>query len=592
MRKRTDQPTRRRRFSGAVGVFAATIGSIGGMGGITVAADVAGADEVPNTCHAPSSYDTDALAIAAGTKHSLLVAGDTTASAWGDNEEGQLGDDTLTDSAWPVGVHDLEGVTGMAGGDLHSLAVKSDGTAWAWGESWNLGRASTLPTASRTPVQVELTGVTAVAAAGPHSLALRNDGTVWAWGYGSTGQLGNGTLDSSRTPVQVTGLTNVTAIASGEFHNLALKSDGTVWAWGFGSAGQLGYGGTANRTTATQVSGLTGVVAIAGGADHSLAVKSDGTLWAWGSNTAGQIGNPSTMTGFLVPVQVSGLTGAAGVAAGNDTSYVRKTDGTVWAFGANYAGQLGTGGIGSASSSPVRVGTLTNIASIAAGRDHALAREIGGRVWAWGVNDAGQLGDGTTAAFRASPVQVSTADADDGVCVDPGIVVVEPPVGLPSSTCEQDPDALQLLDAFSLGAHVKAYALRVSTTELAVCVRAEDPDGTGIGGKVSIAPALPGADVTGIGLPTIGVPTTDTDSDACSATTPNQVPSPHPATAGTILGLPFLFDTYLNGSGAWVCLQAVTATGTRVIVPFTPPTVGTIGVDVTPAYVLTIELDG
>ena len=147
----------------------------------------------------------------------------------------------------------------------------------------------------------------------------RSDGTVWAWGVGTVGQLGNGGTANSPVPVQVSGLTGVTAI-SGSY---ALRSDGTVWAWGSNTQGQLGNGTTGNNSTVpVKVSGLTGVTAIAGVLDggSGYALRSDGTVWAWGPNFFGELGNGTT-TQSTVPVKVSGLTGVAAIAGGDGTGY-------------------------------------------------------------------------------------------------------------------------------------------------------------------------------------------------------------------------------------------------------------------------------
>ena len=131
-----------------------------------------------------------------------------------------------------------------------------------------------------------------------HSLALKADGTVWAWGYNFYGQLGNdtnaGKSTPNPTPQQVLGLPAIIAIAAGESHSLALAADGTVWGWGWNYYGQLGTG-TNNLNNSpnppTQISGLSNVTAISAGGYHSLAMTSNGTVWAWGYNFYGQLGN-------------------------------------------------------------------------------------------------------------------------------------------------------------------------------------------------------------------------------------------------------------------------------------------------------------
>ncbi len=227
---------------------------------------------------------------------------------------------------------------------------------------------------------------------------------TWAWGDDYRGQLGDGTTTNRSAPQSIAGLTNVSRIASGTVgHSLAVKTDGTVWAWGRSAEGQLGDGtrGTP-RSTPVQVLGsagsgtLSGVSAVAAGGYFSLALKTDGSVWAWGSNWAGQLGNGSTAD-IATPVQVSGLANVTAIAAGDLFGLALKSDGTVWAWGRNDHGQLGTN---STSDSPAAVqvqGLPTGgVAAIAAGGAHALAAATAGGVWSWGENADGQLGDGTT----------------------------------------------------------------------------------------------------------------------------------------------------------------------------------------------------
>jgi alpha-tubulin suppressor-like RCC1 family protein len=235
----------------------------------------------------------------------------------------------------------------------------------------------------------------AVAAGEFHSLVLTADGVVWAWGENNFGQIGDGTGSNRPTPVQV--LTNVKAIAAGRYFSLAIKQDGTVWRWGEGTG-----------TTPTQVSGLTDAVAIAAGQSHQLAVKADGTVWAWGTNNAGQLGDGTT-TNRTTPVQVIGLRGVRRVAAGEDFSLAVEDDGAAggwaWAWGVNNAGQLADGTTLSKSIA-TRIANLSGVADVAAGRAFGLARLADGTVRSWGDNQYGQLGIGhTTAAPGVQVVQ-------------------------------------------------------------------------------------------------------------------------------------------------------------------------------------------
>jgi alpha-tubulin suppressor-like RCC1 family protein len=237
-----------------------------------------------------------------------------------------------------------------------------------------------------------------VAAGNGFTVALKADGKVWAWGDGGYGIFGKGSvyLSPSSIPVQNASITGVARIAVGSDHVLAIKNDGTLWAWGYNQYGQIGNGssgtGSANYVTLSrQVAGMSGVIAVAGGTSHSLAVKSDGSVWAWGRNYYGQLGNGTT-TDALSPVQVSGLSNVIAVAAGYQHSIALEADGTVWAWG---AGSLGNG-TSSQSNVPVLVPNLSGVSAIAAGQYHTVVITADGTLRVWGSSNMyGQLGDVT-----------------------------------------------------------------------------------------------------------------------------------------------------------------------------------------------------
>ncbi len=219
-----------------------------------------------------------------------------------------------------------------------------------------------------------------------------------SWGFNAVGNLGDGTTVARYLPGPVSGLTSgVVQVAAGGEHALAITSGGTAWAWGANADGQLGDGTLTEHDTPEQVAGLSGVRQVAAGWDQSLAVRSDGTVWAWGGNDHGQVGSGAAGTNQLTPVQVPGLTGITKVAAGWKYSLALRSDGTVWAWGLGNLGQLGNGATLD-SATPVEV-RLTDVTSIAAGWDAAYAvrsNSAGATAWSWGGNSCGGLGDGTT----------------------------------------------------------------------------------------------------------------------------------------------------------------------------------------------------
>ncbi len=336
--------------------------------------------------------------IAAGYDHTLAIKNDGKVWAWGSNAYGQLGNGSTISSYVHVPVNHLENVITIAAGNSHSLAVKNDGTIWAWGDNSNgqLGNGITMNSCS-IPKQVpELKNVVAVAAGYQYSLALTEDGKVWAWGINQFGQLGDGTLDLKRsTPKQVANLDTVIAISAGAEHCLALRKDGTVWAWGNNLFGALGNSSTGlTSRIPVQVMKLTNVIAIAGGRYHSLALKKDGTVWAWGDNGYGQAGQGSKISIlYKIPVLVPNLNNVIAITSGYNHNLALTNDGKIWAWGYNNQGQLGDG-TNQEKESPKELSNLTNnIVAIAAGGGHSIALLNNGTVRSWGNNNNGQLGN-------------------------------------------------------------------------------------------------------------------------------------------------------------------------------------------------------
>ncbi len=347
-----------------------------------------------------SSVHVQAQRIAAGDFHTLSVCSDSTMMAWGWNAAGQLGNGPNGNSNVPVQVSSLTNVIATAaGGYRHSMALKDDGTLWLWGSNFYGQLGNGTNTSSNIPVQLIGFGssFSSIAAGYGHSLAL-NGGIIQAWGMNGAGQLGIafGNTTDTNSPFLVSSLSGITAIAAGDQHSLALHADGTLWSWGFNGAGQLGDGTNTYSTVPVPVNSLTGITAIAGGYGHSMALKNDGTVWIWGFNSNGQLGNGTSGFGTEtnVPAQLTALSGIVAIEAGDYHSLALKNDGTIWTWGLNQYGQLGNGTIVD-SNVPVQVGSLTGIAAIAGGYAHSVALRNDGTVWAWGRNNWGQLGDGT-----------------------------------------------------------------------------------------------------------------------------------------------------------------------------------------------------
>jgi alpha-tubulin suppressor-like RCC1 family protein len=325
------------------------------------------------------------------------------------------------------------------GGAAEFIALRSDGTVWDWGvnDGGKLGNGLSTPWSAigtnpasdrHLPFQVlgpggtgHLNSIVAIAGAERHNIALKNDGTVWAWGWNNFGMLGLGTTtdgmlpkganDGIDFPSQIPNFNSVIAINARGYHTMAKKSDGTIWTWGLNTWGQLGDGTNSNRWSPTRVTSLVGhtIDYIAGGGDFCMALLSNHTVLSWGRNDFGEVGNGTFNTiGQFLPtpvVQTTGLTNIKAIAAGWSFAVALSADGTVWTWGLNNHGQLGDGTTTNRNR-PVQVHGLSNVIQVSAGDNHIAVLKSDGTVWAWGWNATyGQIGDGT-AIDRHTPVQV------------------------------------------------------------------------------------------------------------------------------------------------------------------------------------------
>ena len=335
---------------------------------------------------------------------------------WGDNHSGQLGEGSTAPHRPYVGALSVIGPWhAVAAGGNHSLALKIDGTVWAWGENGKGQLGLGTNNNANQPYTTQIDHVVALAAGAQHSLALKNNGTVWAWGENDDGQLGEGTNNDAWSPVQVRAfaLVRALAIAAGDNHSLAVDGNGEVWAWGKNDFGQLGDSSIVNRSTPVKVKQLAGVVQVAAGATHSVALKSDGSVWAWGDRRHLQLGDGAQQQASWTPIRVrfglpvtppQYLENIAALAAGGEHNLVLNTnhDMLVWGSDRYLESSADGGGYSVIGPDGTRLtfsqhlqGITGRLTAVRAGTNHSLALTEEGRVWAWGRNDQGQLGDST-----------------------------------------------------------------------------------------------------------------------------------------------------------------------------------------------------
>jgi alpha-tubulin suppressor-like RCC1 family protein len=361
------------------------------------------------------------------------AANPPTVRGWGINDDFALGTASLnSDSLTPAKVKLPKGttVTSVRSGCDDGVALTKTGLL-AWGDDTYGQLGDSTRSTKKIPVRVKLpknTTVTAVRAGCDDTIALTKTGTVLAWGRDDHDQLGNGGTKNSGVPagVKLPKGTKVKAVSAGCQHNLAVTTSGKVYAWGENTVGQLGDGTKKPRKNPIAVKLPAGTVAtgVSAGCYFSFALTSNG-LFGWGDDTFGQLGlapEPSQPTPQLIPFLFRG-TGPGTITqlfAGCNATIALFSKGAVLAWGDDSVGELGDGGSGT-SYKPVTVKLPAGekIHSISAGCDTGYAQTTAGHVYAWGVGDSGELGDGGN-SNSGIPVQVKLPVTLDPTAIGSG----------------------------------------------------------------------------------------------------------------------------------------------------------------------------
>jgi alpha-tubulin suppressor-like RCC1 family protein len=347
------------------------------------------------------------VAISAGVDFACAALTDGSVWCWGDDDNGQLGSMmnepglhcASNTCVGPITVPGATGAKSVAAGLGGACALSASGAVSCWGDNTNgqLGNNST--TSSTSPVAVSgLTTAMAISAGDQTMCALETGGGVVCWGAGVLGQIGDDSTANALTPTAPTGLGPATAIAGGDGRSCAVTS-GSVECWGDNNLGELGNGNSGNNSDMpTMAVGVSGATAVSSFGFTTCALGSSGTVTCWGDDSNGELGTgivsatPVTMAGSAV----SGITTATAIATGQQNfACALLANGTVECWGQNSEGQLGDGTM-TDSPLPVPVMGISNATAITAGGDFACALLANTMVECWGRNNDAQLGNGST----------------------------------------------------------------------------------------------------------------------------------------------------------------------------------------------------
>jgi len=347
--------------------------------------------------------------ISSGAEFSVGIRDDGTVWAWGANYWGQLSEfinqDTMifptqigTDTDWDF----------VECGYDHVIAIKSNGSMWSWGSNWGglLGQGTNTYFESTIRQIGNDYDWIKVSSSGTHNIALKKDSSLWVWGINNYKEL----LDSSETiisdPNQIGKWGKWIDIASGAFHSIALDESGDVWTWGRNNSGQLGNGefSSFNISVPTKIQNISEVKQVVAGFSHSMALKNDGTVWAWGANYFGQLGfGFNDYANRNLPHQVDMDDSVVKIRAGGYAGFAINDDQTLYAWGYNTKGNLGISST-ITTARPSKVTYMEHWTDIAPSDSWMLDTDIIGghtiglrypseKLCSTGANNLGQLGN-------------------------------------------------------------------------------------------------------------------------------------------------------------------------------------------------------
>lgn len=363
--------------------------------------------------------------IAAGFWHTCARRENGQLLCWGGNLFSELGDgsgrhltcppvheglttDCSLNPVQPVGFTDATDIELHRG--TNSCARHEDGSWQCWGVSFI--PTAGMPTQNASPVGYPSVDSAVVEVANTSSFACVRlaTGVVECVGRNESGQLGDGT-NVQRMGRVATGIETATQIDVGSNHACALLASGHIMCWGNNYAGQLGDP-TSHATcgsgsdvydcasTPVEVATIDDATQVVTGEAHTCALRADHTVWCWGGNSFGALGTGEEADS-PTPVLVAGLTGVTQIAAGDDSTCALDDTGHVHCWGGNHRGTVGDGLMthtlctidsNDCSRSPVTVATIDDASSVVVGGQHACALRAGGSVWCWGYNVNYQVG--------------------------------------------------------------------------------------------------------------------------------------------------------------------------------------------------------
>lgn len=312
-----------------------------------------------------------------------------------------------------------------AGGE-HNCTIKNvDGKLWCWGNNENgqLGNNS-IKIAASSPRSISSDPWQTIVTGDQHSCGLDETGTLNCWGKNDSGQVGNGTTFIQQTPAAISANTDWNNVSLGTNHSCAIKDDKSLWCWGSNTSFQLGHSPTNSRKPSLLSKTNEGETnddesieneawrATSSGNSHTCAIKDDASLWCWGGNTKGQIGQGNTTAFYSEPTELDRDSKWLRISASGDHNCAIKDDNSLWCWGGNLTGQVGNGSTENVLRPSLIAETTSRWNKISLGTDHSCGIKVDNSLWCWGDNSRSQLGDNSTDPSRIPKLIYSAGVSD------------------------------------------------------------------------------------------------------------------------------------------------------------------------------------
>lgn len=361
-----------------------------------------------STTPSPTSLPPVAEDIVSGDNHSCRLHSNGSVTCWGWNAFGQAGQPISGQSIAENTVPGLRGIIALSAGAYHTCALDWQGKVFCWGRNNDGQLGDGTATGSSTPVLVtglEAHPIRQISAGSMHTCAIDQSGGLWCWGSNRDGKLSAATeMFYTSIPLRVEGIgASVTLVAAGSTHTCAMNSEREIWCWGDGTFGQIGLNPFGIRASPVLAATLTDdAVSLTAGWFHTCLLDADHGVRCWGKNQEGQLGNEAFISRAdpVYPIKMN--SNVSLISSGGQETCVVREDGKVFCWGENNYGQIGDS-TRIDRIIPSEISVPETPVRIAVGGSHVCALARSGGIYCWGANDLGQLG-----TYEINPIPTPT----------------------------------------------------------------------------------------------------------------------------------------------------------------------------------------